>query len=64
MSVRVVNKPPVYEPQHICELPNHKARKRLAVQLHTIVRCDECGTKYQWVRTGSLELGAHWVAVR
>jgi hypothetical protein len=63
MSVVVVSKPRPREPQHFCKLPKWKTRRKMAVQLHTIVRCDECAARYQWVR-GTLELGAHWEPVR
>ncbi len=64
MGVVVVNKQPIQEPQHLCELPKWKARKRLGVRLYTVVKCKNCPAKYQWLRTGAWELGAHWEPVR
>jgi hypothetical protein len=63
MAVVVVNKPPAKEPKHLCDLPGFRERKRKAIRLFSVVRCQECGTKYQRVR-GAFELGAHWEPVR
>ena len=63
MTVSVVAKPKAAAPQHVCALPGWRARRLLGVDLWSIVKCDECGGRFQWLKRGRLE-GATWVPIR
>jgi len=60
MSIRVI---PV-KPVHYCDLPRWRLRRRLGVELGTIVRCEDCGLRWQWRPRGALDLAAGWVPVK
>lgn len=63
MTVKIVSKPKMRSEQHVCDLPKWRLRRKMAVRLFTIIQCEDCQTRYQWLR-GPLELGAHWEAIR
>ena len=51
------------EPIHYCELPGWRIRRRLHVQVGTIIRCHDCGLRWQWQFRGWADLSAGWVPV-
>lgn len=59
-SVTVVRHP---DPQHRCDLPGWRRRRRLGVVVGTVVRCDQCRQHWKWLWRGWTDSGKEWVRV-